>query len=671
MQAMYPGIPFSPPAALTQTISETDTVIHVDNVDAFPDAPNYATIGTDEQAETIRYSAKGEGILSGCTRAVEGTAKVWQTGEVIARNFTAQDLQIIQDNLSSLDSSKADKVADATSGHLAGLNASGNLTDSGKTPSDFAPSSHVNDTVKHLSEEEHSALHSHTNKAVLDAITEEKVKDWDKGAIYQLSCTKQGKVFALSGAPDGIAQFTAKFTAPGDYAAEDTFTLDSVPYTAKKINGEKLSAGDFISGAKGVQVEVDTAGHTLDFKLGSRSDGYRRPEDWLPEPEIDYDGNESVLYLLMAIYDTTANPVAFKITSRTTSGSSASYSVDWGDGHTNTYSSGQVATHNFSYGDVSASSESSRGYRQAWMKVSGINGGLIKEVDLQQKNGDQSSSGIVQIKANLPQCDVLNISKSNPSLYFNQLEVVDIRTLGNVTSMSGMFSTCCSLKKIVALDTSKATTLNALFRQCRALEEAPDLDLTAATSLSEMFYNCSCLTRVPKMNLQRVTSTSRMFYGCAGLTQLPALNTSSATTMGSMFSGCNSLQSIADIDTSSATDLSSIFYMCYSITRLPILDLSNATNMNSAFRNCYGIRSVELKNIYKNIDLNGVTAYNCNLSFEDSMLSKEQIVAIFNGLPTCPSDNKLTITITDTPGSSSLTSADRAIATNKNWTITG
>ena len=85
MQAMYPGIPFSPPAALTQTISETDTVIHVDNVDAFPDAPNYATIGTDEQAETIRYSAKGEGILSGCTRAVEGTAKVWQTGEVIAR----------------------------------------------------------------------------------------------------------------------------------------------------------------------------------------------------------------------------------------------------------------------------------------------------------------------------------------------------------------------------------------------------------------------------------------------------------------------------------------------------------------------------------------------------------------------------------------------------------
>lgn len=137
MQAMYPGIPFSPPAALTQTISETDTVIHVDNVDAFPDAPNYATIGTDEQAETIRYSAKGEGILSGCTRAVEGTAKIWQAGEVIARNFTAQDLQIIQDNLSSLDSSKADKVNGATSGHLAGLDSSGNLTDSGKTISDF------------------------------------------------------------------------------------------------------------------------------------------------------------------------------------------------------------------------------------------------------------------------------------------------------------------------------------------------------------------------------------------------------------------------------------------------------------------------------------------------------------------------------------------------------
>ena len=38
-------------------------------------------------------------------------------------------------------SKKADKVTGATNGNLAGLDGTGNLTDSGKKPADFAPSS--------------------------------------------------------------------------------------------------------------------------------------------------------------------------------------------------------------------------------------------------------------------------------------------------------------------------------------------------------------------------------------------------------------------------------------------------------------------------------------------------------------------------------------------------
>ena len=41
-------------------------------------------------------------------------------------------------DISSLSSSKADKVASATSGNFAGLDANGNLTDSGSKASDFA-----------------------------------------------------------------------------------------------------------------------------------------------------------------------------------------------------------------------------------------------------------------------------------------------------------------------------------------------------------------------------------------------------------------------------------------------------------------------------------------------------------------------------------------------------
>lgn len=44
------------------------------------------------------------------------------------------------------DTGKADKVSSATNGNFAGLNSSGNLTDSGKKASDFAAASHTHST---------------------------------------------------------------------------------------------------------------------------------------------------------------------------------------------------------------------------------------------------------------------------------------------------------------------------------------------------------------------------------------------------------------------------------------------------------------------------------------------------------------------------------------------
>lgn len=88
---LYPGIPFSPQATLTDNIGAADTIIKVSDVSAFPDPPNLATIGTDEEGETILYTAKTPDALSGCQRGVEGTARAWTAGELIGRNFTAKD----------------------------------------------------------------------------------------------------------------------------------------------------------------------------------------------------------------------------------------------------------------------------------------------------------------------------------------------------------------------------------------------------------------------------------------------------------------------------------------------------------------------------------------------------------------------------------------------------
>lgn len=88
---LYPGIPFSPPAALTDNIGAGDTIIPVSDASAFPEAPNLATIGTDEGGETVLYHAKTAAALSGCERGVEGAARAWAKGEAIARNWTAKD----------------------------------------------------------------------------------------------------------------------------------------------------------------------------------------------------------------------------------------------------------------------------------------------------------------------------------------------------------------------------------------------------------------------------------------------------------------------------------------------------------------------------------------------------------------------------------------------------
>lgn len=99
METMYKGIPFSPQVALADGIGAGDTTIPVTDISAFPDAPNLATIGTDEDGETILYTAKTTDSLSGCTRGVEGTAKAWPSGTTIARNFTNKDFDALQKNI--------------------------------------------------------------------------------------------------------------------------------------------------------------------------------------------------------------------------------------------------------------------------------------------------------------------------------------------------------------------------------------------------------------------------------------------------------------------------------------------------------------------------------------------------------------------------------------------
>ena len=139
---MYPAQANSPETSLSGALTAAGTTVNVVDGSVLPEAPNLLTIGADgSTAETVLMTAKSGNVLT-VQRAQNGTtARAWSAGDVIGRYFTAQDQATIQENINRLNTGKAEKVASPTMGNFAGLDSSGNPTDSGKKAADFASAS--------------------------------------------------------------------------------------------------------------------------------------------------------------------------------------------------------------------------------------------------------------------------------------------------------------------------------------------------------------------------------------------------------------------------------------------------------------------------------------------------------------------------------------------------
>ena len=165
---MYPAQANSPETSLSGALTAAGTTVNVVDGSVLPEAPNLLTIGADgSTAETVLMTAKNGNVLT-VTRAQNGTtARAWSAGDVIARYFTAADQTAMQENIKKLNEGKAEKAASPTAGNFAGLDSSGNLTDSGKKPGDFAAASHTHtgkaDKVKSATEGHFAGLDSSGN----------------------------------------------------------------------------------------------------------------------------------------------------------------------------------------------------------------------------------------------------------------------------------------------------------------------------------------------------------------------------------------------------------------------------------------------------------------------------------------------------------------------------
>lgn len=102
MKQLYEGMTNSPITQLSSNINSTTSSIPVVNINAFPPAPNLATIGEEDDAETILYQSKSSNSLTNVTRGFEGVRKAWDKDTIISRNFTTYDWNSAKDNIDTL-----------------------------------------------------------------------------------------------------------------------------------------------------------------------------------------------------------------------------------------------------------------------------------------------------------------------------------------------------------------------------------------------------------------------------------------------------------------------------------------------------------------------------------------------------------------------------------------
>ena len=218
---MYPAQANSPETSLSGALTAAGTTVNVVDGSALPEAPNLLTIGADgSTAETVLMTAKNGNVLT-VTRAQNGTtARAWSAGDVIARYFTAADQTAMQENIKKLNEGKAEKAASPTAGNFAGIDSSGNLTDSGKKPGDFADASHTHtgkaDKVKSATAGHFAGLDSSGN------LTDSGKKPGD---FADASHTHTGKADKVKNATaghfaglDSSGNLTDSGKKPGDFA---------------------------------------------------------------------------------------------------------------------------------------------------------------------------------------------------------------------------------------------------------------------------------------------------------------------------------------------------------------------------------------------------------------------------------------------------------------------
>jgi len=351
--------------------------------------------------------------------------------------------------------------------------------------------------------------------------------------------------------------------------------------------------------AKGVTIPEKTTFREFAKKIReiSADDGeenpveWKRPDEWLRIDDRIKEGEDKFIGLYAIFEDSNFITLA----------ATGDYTVDWGDGKIENFSSGSLASHFYSY-EQFEKTEGSLGYRQAIVTVTPQKEHVLTSISLRERHPNVDagsySSGWLDIRVSGESISEFLISGGAVSHRY--LESFCFLGHSSIIDFTKFFAGCTALQSVsLSRSTSKGEKFSQMFQECLTLKYVPSFDTTSGVDFSSMFASCYDLQTVGLLETSRGRDFSYMFQNCFSLQTIPLFDTTEGVTFFNMFMACVALKTIPLLNTANGTDFGYMFGTCILLKTIPLLNLANGRNFEYMFASCYGLETIPLLDMSK------------------------------------------------------------------------
>jgi hypothetical protein len=304
------------------------------------------------------------------------------------------------------------------------------------------------------------------------------------------------------------------------------------------------------------------------------------------------------------VYENNSNWIGLTIATNGGGG----YTINWGDGTSNSYTSAATASKQYdttSYAALTSSIYSATDLYKPVLITITLSGSAtsLNTVDFTTRPTpptgllpSNSPSNWKSIKMAGDQVTRIIVGAVNPTkLQPSTLERFEYSGSNKIQTWTATFSTCANLVEIPSLYMASGSNFSSCFAGCYNLQKLPALDMSNATTITSMFSTCYNLRSITLLNSEKINTWTTAFTNCFQLRSIDATFSSASVNYQGTFVNCNNLLSLPPLDISNNTTFNTTFANCYNIKQIKFIGTTaKATSFIQTFNNNLSLESIPL-----------------------------------------------------------------------------